>query len=84
MALDLKSREGLNEAIAYIYEQQKEGRIDPKTADALNTTVKTSIELNVKLPMKLFDTVVKARLKKLDLPMGILPAWALPPSDDKS
>jgi hypothetical protein len=78
MATDLRTREGLNEAIGYIYEQQKAGKIDPKTADALNTTVKTSMELNVKLPLKLFDIVVKARMKKLELPGGILPTWALP------
>lgn len=75
---NLRTREGLNEAIEFVYQEQKDGRLDAKSADALNTTIRTSMELNVKLPMKLFDTVVKARLKKLDLPSGILPTWALP------
>lgn len=76
--IDLRTREGLNEAIGFVYAQQREGRIDPKTADALNTTIKTSMDLNVKLPLKLFDIVVKAKMKKVDIPAGILPTWALP------
>jgi hypothetical protein len=76
--VDLRTRDGLNQAISWIYEQQREGKIDPKTADSLNTTIKTGMELNVKLPLKLFDIVVKARIKKIDTPQGILPPWILP------
>lgn len=80
--VDLRTRDGLNDALAHVYEQQSEGKLDAKSADALNTTIRTSMELNVKLPMKLFETVVKARMKKLELPAGILPTWALPVSTE--
>jgi hypothetical protein len=76
--VNLCTREGLNDAIQFVYEQQRDGRIDPKTADALNTTIRTSLKLNAELPLKLFDIAVKAQMKKISLPKGILPAWAMP------
>ena len=64
----LRSVEDLNNALEWLYEQQKTGKIDAKTADALNTTLKQMVHLNVKLRLDYLKVLLMARINKIQLP----------------
>jgi len=70
---NLRSVNGINDALEDTWEMQQAGKIDGKAADARNTTLRSAIELNVKYPLKVLDLFVKARMKKIDIPEGMLP-----------
>jgi hypothetical protein len=72
--VNLRTRGGMNDALQWVFEKQRDGQIDAKSADALNTTIKTAMELNVKLPLKAADIFFKSKLKKIEIPAGFLPA----------
>jgi hypothetical protein len=69
----------ITEAYEWLYTQQKRGAIDTKRADGLNTTLKGVQKLRVEIPLKLADLIMKAQLKKVDLPEGLLPKLAPDP-----
>lgn len=68
-----KTMSGINEAVEWIFNKQINGEIDGKTADGLNTTIKSAIYLNVKLRMDYLKMILQANIKKIDLPEGLLP-----------
>lgn len=59
----------------WLFNQQREGKIDPKTADALNTTLKGSVYLNAKLRLDMAKIMVQAQIKKIDIPERYLPPF---------
>jgi hypothetical protein len=72
-AVKLQTIPELVEAHEWLFNQQRNGLIDGKTADALNTTLKGVTYLRAKLPMDAAKLLVMARIKKIDLPSGLLP-----------
>ena len=57
----------------WLFNQQKDGRIDPKTADSLNTTLKGTMYLMVKMKMDYAKLYVQSQIKKIEIPTGLLP-----------
>ena len=51
--------------------QQRDGQIDSKTADAINTTIKGQKSLIVDLPLQVFKIAVQAQIKKVRIDPGI-------------
>lgn len=74
--IKLRTVAQLRDAHEWLFNQQKQGGIDAKTADALNTTLKGAVYLGAALPLKALDLVIKARTKKVDIPEGMLPELA--------
>jgi hypothetical protein len=74
----LKTVNELREAIEDLYHNQRTGKLDAKAADALNTTMKTAVYLNVKLPMDAFKLYVQAQIKKVSIPEGLRRALPIP------
>lgn len=66
--IKLRTISDLNEALEWLYEQQKTGQIDAKTADALNTTIKQASYLNGKLKLDYVKLWLTAKIKKIELP----------------
>lgn len=66
--IKLRTVDDLNKALEWLYNQQKEGTIDAKTADALNTTLKQSAYLNGKLKLDYLKLMLTAKIKKIELP----------------
>ena len=66
--LKLRSVDDLNEALEWLFTQQKEAKIDAKTADALNTTIKQASYLNGKLKLDYLKLLLTAKIKKIELP----------------
>jgi hypothetical protein len=66
--VNLRTVPGLNQAHEWLFEKQRGGEIDNKTADAMNTTLKGSIYLNVKLRLDTAKLLLQARIKKVELP----------------
>ena len=63
----------LTEALEGLYNQQVNGKYDPKTADALNTTLKGAIYLRAKLPLDYAKLYLNAAIKKVNIPQNLLP-----------
>ena len=66
--LEAERLDDLNEALEWLFVQQKEGKIDAKTADALNTTIKQASYLNGKLKLDYLKLLLSAKIKKIELP----------------
>jgi len=47
--------------------QQHAGKIDSKTADAINTTIKGQKALLIDLPLQVFKIAVQAQIKKVKI-----------------
>ena len=58
----------LNEWLAWLGNAQRNGDVDAKTADAINTTLKSAIVLNVKHRLDYEKLKVQAAIKKLMIP----------------
>lgn len=71
--MPLRTIEDLTNAHEWLFNRQKDGRIDSKTADALNTTLKGSVFLNAKLKLDAAKIYMQAMIKKIDIPKGLLP-----------
>jgi hypothetical protein len=71
--MGLRTAAEIVDANEWLFNMQKDNKIDPKTADALNTTLKNSIYLNVKLRMDAAKLWMTAQIKKIDIPKGLLP-----------
>lgn len=71
--MSLRTIQQLNDAHEYLFNRQKDGKMDAKTADALNTTLKGSVYLNAKLRLEAAKLWMNAQIKKIDIPPGLLP-----------
>jgi hypothetical protein len=71
--LRLRTIDELSEAHEWLFQQQREGKIDAKSADALNTTLKGSVYLNGRLKLDAAKLWLTASIKKLEIPVGMLP-----------
>jgi hypothetical protein len=69
----LRSVGDLIEAHEYMFNQQRDGHLDAKTADAMNTTLKGLSYLLAKLPMDVAKLWVTAQIKRLNLPSNLFP-----------
>ena len=74
----LRDIDGLNDAQEYVFNKQVAGMLDGKTADGLNTTLKGSIYLNVKLKMEAFKLTIMAHKAKMEVPPIMLPEGMRP------
>ena len=63
--ISLKTPADLIDAVEALYTEQHNGKIDAKTADALNTTLKAAIYLRAKLPMDYAKLYFQAQVKKI-------------------
>ena len=75
--LRLRTVEDLTEAHEWLFNAQRQAEIDPKSADAMNTTLKGLTFLRVKLKLDFAKIILQSRIKKLELPEGLLPAGIL-------
>jgi len=71
--MSLKTIADLNHAHEWLFNEQVSQRVDNKTADALNTTLKGAVYLNAKLRLDAAKLLLNAKIKKIDLPPGMLP-----------
>lgn len=69
----LKTVADLASAQEWLFNEQKNGMIDSRTADGLNTTLKGCMYLKATLPLKIFEAMIRASVKKVDVPQGLLP-----------
>ena len=67
----LRTAQDLTDALEDIYNRQNNGELDAKSADALNTTIKSAMFLRVRLPMDAYKTFVMAQIKKIQIPEGL-------------
>lgn len=67
----LRTIDNLRDALETLYNQQSAGQLDAKTADAMNTTLKGAMYLNVRLPMEALKIFVTASIKKVTIPEGL-------------
>lgn len=72
-AIGLKTVNEISDAYEWLFNAQKEGKIDAKTADALNTTLKGLTYLCVKLRMDAAKLMIQAQMKKVNIPENLLP-----------
>ncbi len=63
--IPLRSLDDLVNFNEMLINQQHNGQIDSKTADAINTTVKGQKALLVDLPLQVFKLAVQAQIKKV-------------------
>lgn len=68
----------MREASEWLFNEIKDGHIDNKTGDALNTTFKQSVYLNATLPATFAKIIIQAAIKKVSLPDGLLPEIVFP------
>ena len=69
----LRSIGDLLEAHEELFNAVRNGRIDNKTADALNTTLKGQSYLLGKLRLDAAKVILQASIKKIDIPTKFLP-----------
>ena len=69
----LRTPAQISEANEELYADIRDGKVDSKMADALNTTLKNQVYLNVKLRMDYLKIYTQAAMKKITLPPAILP-----------
>jgi hypothetical protein len=69
----LRTIEELSAAHEWLFEQSRNGKIDTKTADVLNTTLKGATFLNGKLKLEYAKLYMASQVKKFDFPAGVLP-----------
>jgi len=56
-----------------LFNKQVNQEVDNKTADSMNTTLKGAVYLNAKLRLDAAKLLLQARVKKVDIPQGMLP-----------
>ena len=70
----LRTIADLQEAHEFLFNAQRAGQLDGKAVDGMNTTLKGSVYLNVKLPMDALKLYVIARKAKIEVTSKMLPA----------
>jgi len=85
--LKLRTIEDLNTVSELTLNNFLDGKIDSKAVDGVNTIVKNQIYLNVKLRMDFMKICLQAGIKKINLPVGVLPElavfWPVSPANEK-
>jgi hypothetical protein len=71
--LQLRNLDDLVSAHEWLFNQQKENKIDGKTADALNTTLKGQTYILGKLRLDYAKLFMQSQIKKIQIPKGMLP-----------
>ena len=71
--MSLKTPNELVEAHEWLFNQQRDGKIDSKTADALNTTLKGQVYLVGRLKLDYAKLWIQSQVKKLEIPKGLIP-----------
>jgi len=69
----LRSVNDIVEAHEWLFQMQREGKIDPKSADAMNTTLKGQTYLIGKIRLDAAKLYVAAAGKKIQIPEKYLP-----------
>jgi hypothetical protein len=69
--LPLRTIDDLTVAHEWLFNQQRSGIIDAKSADALNTTLKGATYLNGKLKIDYAKLWMMAQIKKIALPPAL-------------
>jgi len=64
-----------------LFNKQRSGQIDAKTLDGCNTVIKSQQYLLGKLRLDAMKLFLTARIKKIDLPQGLLPSGLEMPSN---
>jgi uncharacterized membrane protein YkvA (DUF1232 family) len=72
----LRTVEDLTLAHEWLLNQQRDGKIDAKTADAMNTTIKGAVYLNGKLRIDAAKLFLQAAIKKVVIPVDMMPDLA--------
>jgi len=70
--IKLKTLRDVEDASGWVFNQLKEGTMDAKTADALNTTLKGLYFMKGKLRLDYLKLVFQAKVKKVDIPFDVL------------
>lgn len=71
--INLKTLGDVENASEWLFNQQKDGSIDAKTADAMNTTLKGLQYMKGKLRMDYLKLILQAKIKKIsDIPFDVL------------
>jgi hypothetical protein len=73
----LRTLDEIAAAHEWLFEQTRAGRMDNKTADVLNTTLKGVVYLHGKLPLEYQRLYVQAQIKKLDVSPGLRAALGM-------
>ena len=76
--MQLRSISDLQEAHEFVFNQQRDGKIDGKTADGLNTTLKGAVYLNAKRRMDALKLYILAAKAKIQVPPIMLPEGMRP------
>lgn len=71
--MKLRTVDDLIAAHEWLFERQRSGQIDAKSADSLNTTLKGQVYLVGRLRLDALKVLMTSRIKKLEIPMGMLP-----------
>ena len=71
--MPLRTVDDLRDAEEWLFNAQKDGMIDPQSAHAMNTTLKNSVYLNVKMRLDVAKLWYSAQIKKVEIPKGMLP-----------
>lgn len=71
--MPLRTVADISDAQEWLFNSQREGVIDTKTADGMNTTLKGVVYLKATLPLKIFEAMVRAQIKKINVPTNLLP-----------
>lgn len=69
----LRTVSDLVAAHEWLFQQQRDGKIDAKSADALNTTLKGSVYLTAKLRLEAAKLLLMSHIKKMEVPSDLLP-----------
>lgn len=69
----LRTIDELSSAHEWLFEQSRNGKLDNKTADVLNTTLKGATFLNGKLKLEYAKLYMQSQVKKFEFPKGVLP-----------
>jgi len=72
--IQLRTVDQLTEAHEWLFGQQRDGKIDAKTADGLNTTLKGAIYLRVTLRLKIAEMGCDGLSSRIVVPCRVL-AW---------
>ena len=71
--MPLRNIQDIVNAQEWLFNQQLNGKMDAKAADALNTTLKGSIFLIAKLRLDAAKIWMTSQVKKINIPPGLLP-----------
>lgn len=77
----LRTPDDISAAYERMYNRQLNGELDAKSVDGMNTTLKGSTYLNVKLKMDYLKMFLTAAIKKVEMPDELLRELGLAPQE---